>query len=80
MVLKTFENEYINIVDSNLILRFDYHNCNYDVIIQATDTYYLPNESNIKLAIRKAFLRLADHNLVYEKRAKRIKRKKRLIL
>jgi glycosyltransferase involved in cell wall biosynthesis len=30
------------------------------------------NESNIKLAIRKAFLRLADHNLVYEKRAKRI--------
>lgn len=30
------------------------------------------NESYIKLAVRKAFLRLANHNLVYEKRAKRI--------
>ena len=50
-IFSTFSNEHINIVDSNLILKFDYHNCNYDIIIKVTDTFYLPYESNIDLEL-----------------------------
>ena len=50
-IFPTFSNEHINIVDSNLSLKFDYHNCNYDIIIKVTDTFYLPNESNIDLEL-----------------------------
>ena len=51
VLFETFNNTNISNINSNLYIKFDYHNCNYNVIIEATDTYYLPYESNISLIL-----------------------------
>jgi alpha-tubulin suppressor-like RCC1 family protein len=51
VIFQTFINEDIRILNKSLYLKFDYHNCNYDVTIKASDVYYLPYESNIELVL-----------------------------
>jgi len=51
LIYPTFVNKDTIIDNQKLKLKFDYNNTNYEIIINATDYFYLPNENNIQLKL-----------------------------